>query len=124
VDHGGAAKGAMIIRGREAPTEPAEPGVTRQVLGHDPLLMMVRVTFERGAVGYVHAHPHRQVTYVESGRFAFELDGVVTEVASGDSWFVPPGARHGATAIEAGSLIDVFTPAREDFIAGRADGNT
>ena len=59
MDHGGAAKGAMIIRGREAPTEPAEPGVTRQVLGHDPLLMMVRVTFERGAVGYVHAHEFR-----------------------------------------------------------------
>ena len=112
----------MIIRGREAATEPAEPGVTRQVLGHDPHLMMVRVTFERGAVGYVHAHPHRQVTYVESGCFAFELDGVVTELAQGDCWFVPPNARHGATAIESGSLIDVFTPAREDFIAGRSGG--
>jgi len=108
----------MIIRGREAPIDPAEPGVTRQVLGHDPHLMMVRVTFERGAVGYVHSHPHRQVTYVESGRFAFELDGVVTEMAPGDCWFVPPHARHGATAIEGGSLIDVFTPAREDFLPG------
>ena len=112
----------MIIRGHEAPTEPAEPGVTRQVLGHDPHLMMVRVTFERGAVGYVHAHPNRQVTYVESGRFAFELDGVVTEMAPGDCWFVPPEARHGATAIEGGSLIDVFAPARLDFLAAADAG--
>lgn len=106
----------MIIRGHEAPTEPAEPGVTRQVLGHDPELMMVRVTFAQGAVGYIHSHPHRQVTYVERGRFAFVLDGTVTEVAQGDGWFVPPGARHGATAIEAGSLIDVFAPGRADFL--------
>ena len=35
----------MIIRGHEAPTEPAEPGVTRQVLAYDAELMMVRVTF-------------------------------------------------------------------------------
>jgi quercetin dioxygenase-like cupin family protein len=112
----------MIIRGHEAPTEPAEPGVTRQVLGYDPDLMMVRVTFETGAVGYVHSHPHRQVTYVERGRFAFELDGVVTDMAAGDCWFVPPGVRHGAKAIESGSLIDVFTPARLDFLpAGKPD---
>ena len=26
----------MIVRGHEAPRDPAEPGVTRQVLGHDP----------------------------------------------------------------------------------------
>jgi quercetin dioxygenase-like cupin family protein len=108
----------MIVRGDEAPTESAEPGVTRQVLSHDAELMMVRVTFEQGAVGYVHSHPHRQATYVERGRFEFTLDGVKTVVKAGDSWFVPPGAPHGATALEAGSLIDVFTPARTDFLAG------
>ena len=106
----------MVVRGQDAAIEPAEPGVTRQVLGHDPHLMMVRVTFEQGAVGYVHTHPHRQVTYVERGRFSFTLDGTITDVAEGDSWFVPPGVRHGATALEAGSLIDVFTPARADFL--------
>jgi len=106
----------MVVRGRDATVDPAEPGVTRQVLGHDPHLMMVRVTFETGAVGYVHSHPHRQVTYVERGRFRFTLNGSETEMAVGDSWFVPPGVPHGATAMEAGSLIDVFTPARIDFL--------
>jgi quercetin dioxygenase-like cupin family protein len=106
----------MIIRGREATIEAAEPGVTRQVLGHDSELMMVRVTFREGAVGYLHSHPHRQVTYVERGRFRFTLDGTETEMAAGDCWFVPPGASHGAVALEAGALIDVFTPARADFL--------
>jgi quercetin dioxygenase-like cupin family protein len=107
----------MIVRGTEAPIDPAEPGVTRQVLGHDPELMMVRVTFAEGAVGYIHSHPHRQVTYVERGRFTFTFDGTDTEMAAGDCWFVPPGVPHGATAIEAGSLIDVFAPGRADFLA-------
>ena len=106
----------MIIRGHEVPTEAAEPGVRRQVLGHDPQLMMVRVTFESGAVGYVHSHPHRQVTYVERGRFRFMLDGRTTEMLAGDCWFVPPHVPHGAEALEEGVLIDVFTPAREDLL--------
>jgi quercetin dioxygenase-like cupin family protein len=106
----------MIIRGQDAPTVQAGPGVTRQVLGHDAELMMVRVTFEKGAVGYVHAHPHRQVTFVERGQFDFTLDGATTRLSGGDSVFVPPDVPHGAVAVEAGSLLDVFAPARVDFL--------
>jgi quercetin dioxygenase-like cupin family protein len=109
----------MIVRGQEVPVAPAEPGVTRQVLGYDSDLMMVRVTFAEGAVGSIHAHPHRQVTYVERGRFRFTFDGRETEMAAGDCWFVPPDISHGVVAMEAGALIDVFTPARADFLAGR-----
>jgi quercetin dioxygenase-like cupin family protein len=109
----------MIIRGQDAPTDPAEPGVTRQVLAYDETLMMVRVTFAAGAVGYIHSHPHRQVTFVERGRFRFTLDGRETELTAGDSWFVAPDLPHGVVALEAGALIDVFTPARAEFVAGR-----
>lgn len=109
----------MIVRGQDAPTEPAEPGVVRQVLGHDPELMMCRVTFAKGAVGYMHSHPHRQVTYVESGRFEFTLGEATTTMTAGDCWFVPPGVVHGAVATEAGVLIDVFTPARQEFLTAR-----
>jgi quercetin dioxygenase-like cupin family protein len=41
-------------------------------------------------------------------------------MAAGDCWFVPPDARHGAKAIEGGALIDVFTPARLDFLPAAA----
>ncbi len=106
----------MIIRGQEAPIVQAGAGVARQVLGHDAELMLVRVTFEKGAVGYVHSHPHRQVTFVESGQFDFTLAGVTTRLSAGDSVFAPPDLPHGAVAIEAGALIDVFAPARADFL--------
>lgn len=106
----------MFIRGNEAPVETVDCGMTRQVLGHDDELMMVRVTFAKGARGAMHTHPHRQVTYVVRGRFEATVSGTTTVVGAGDSFFVPPGALHGAVALEEGTLIDVFAPARTDFV--------
>ena len=105
----------MIVAAVDAPVQQVEPGVTRQVLGYDDELMMVRVTFAAGAVGALHAHPHRQVSYVERGRFEVTVGDVTREIGAGDSFFVPSDTAHGAVALEEGVLIDVFTPAREDF---------
>jgi quercetin dioxygenase-like cupin family protein len=91
-------------------------GVSRQVLGHDAALMMVRVRFEAGAVGSLHHHPHRQATLVESGRFHVEIAGETREMQAGDGFFIPPDVEHGVVAMEAGVLVDVFAPAREDFL--------
>ena len=107
----------MLIRRDEAKVEHPEPGITRQVLGHDPALMMVRVTFAEGAVGYVHHHAHRQATYVEDGVFEVQLGPEVAVLRKGDCFFARPDVPHGVGALEAGALIDVFTPAREDFLA-------
>lgn len=95
-------------------------GVRRQVLGHGPDLMLVRVEFERDAVGVVHHHPHRQVTYVAAGRFAVQVGDARRELGIGDSFFAVADVPHGVVALEAGTLIDVFTPAREDFLAAGA----
>ena len=107
----------MFILADTAPVDVVEAGITRQLLGHDPQLMLVRVTFTKGAVGALHSHPHRQVTYVESGVFDVTIGERTRTIRAGDCYFVPPEARHGAVALEAGVLIDVFAPAREDFLA-------
>lgn len=102
--------------------EEVGPGLQRQVLGYDGGLMLVRVLFDRGAVGEVHRHPHRQVTYVESGRFEVEIDGAKQVLGAGDSFYVPPHTDHGAVALENGCLIDVFAPAREEFLKQKGYG--
>lgn len=107
----------MIVKSTDAPVQATEPGVTRQILGYDAELMMVRVAFRAGAVGAPHAHPHRQVTYIEHGRFEATVDDATTVVGPGDCYFVPPDTRHGVVALEDGALIDVFAPARKDFVA-------
>ncbi len=91
-------------------------GVERKILGYDNEVMMVLVRFEKGAVGTLHHHVHRQVSYVDSGRFEVEIDGVKKILQKGDCFFVAPNLVHGVVALDAGCLVDVFTPAREDFI--------
>jgi len=110
----------MFVRRAEATVEKPEPGITRQVLGHDPALMLVRVTFTKGSVGYLHHHPHRQVSYVERGSFEVSLGGETAVLGEGDCYLVAPGVPHGVTALEDGALVDAFTPAREDFLPAPA----
>ncbi|WP_146590219.1 cupin domain-containing protein [Puniceibacterium confluentis] len=94
----------------------ADTGVRRQVLSENEALMVVAFRFQDGAEGKLHNHPHVQATFVESGRFRFTIDGDSFEVGPGDSFVIPSEARHGCTCLEAGTLIDTFTPRRDDFL--------
>ena len=47
------------------------------------------------------------------------MDDERTELGPGDCFFVTADRVHGALACEAGTLIDVFTPARQDFVEVR-----
>ncbi|WP_439119195.1 cupin domain-containing protein [Marivita sp.] len=98
------------------PVVPTDPGVTRQVLAENPDLMVVAFRFEDGAEGKLHDHPHVQSTYVEVGRFTFFVGDVEHDLGPGDSVVIPSGARHGCRCREAGTLIDTFTPRRDDFL--------
>ncbi len=93
-------------------------GVSRKFLGYDNQIMMVQVKFEEGAEGAPHAHFHTQATYVASGKFEFHIDGVIQIVEGGDGVYIEPNLLHGAKCLEAGMLIDVFSPVREDFLSG------
>ena len=101
----------------EFPVVNAGENVTRQVLADHPDLMVVAFGFDaRGAEGALHNHPHVQSTFVESGRFRFTVDDVVTEVGPGDSFVIPSNAVHGCVCLEPGRLVDCFTPRRDDFL--------
>ena len=96
--------------------QPAGEGVTRRVLAYSGPLMCVENTFERGAAGAPHSHPHTQITYVVSGRFSFTIGGETREVGPGDTMLKTDGVVHGCTCLEAGVLLDIFNPMREDFL--------
>lgn len=109
-----------FIHAKNVVVEQLDQGITRQILGFGRELMTCRVAFEAGTVGSVHSHPHSQTTYVKSGHFRFEVDGVFQELGPGDCVYVAPNLIHGSTCIEAGVLIDNFSPMRTDFL-GEAD---
>lgn len=115
---------AYFVFGDEVPLEQVEPGIKRHILTHNDDLMLVRVVFEAGAEGYQHKHPHTQISYVDSGVFDVTIDGITKRQTTGDSYFIPPNLMHGAICIEAGVLLDVFTPIREDFFDNYVTGPT
>ena len=96
--------------------EPAGEGVVRQVMGYDGQVMMVKVKFEKGACGSPHSHYHTQTTFVESGKFEFTGGNEKKIVEAGDGIYMEPDVPHGCICLEAGILIDCFSPTRADFL--------
>jgi len=106
-----------FLFGKDEPEISVDPGIKRQLLGYNDSMMLARVTFEADAIGYTHKHPHSQVAYVESGVFDFTVGDETSRLQAGDCAYIPPNVDHGARCIEAGVLLDIFSPAREDFLS-------
>ena len=106
----------VFIGDSEVPWEIAAPGIRRKVMAWDERVMMVKVEFEKGAVGTLHQHIHSQISHVESGAFEIEIGGETRILRQGDAFYVPPNLLHGAVCLEPGVLIDIFSPMRQDFV--------
>ncbi|MFL5738799.1 MAG: cupin domain-containing protein [Flavisolibacter sp.] len=102
--------------GSEIPWENAGEGLSRQVLGYDGKLMLVKIRFDKDAVGNIHEHLHSQASYIESGVFELTIGSEKKILKKGDGYYVPPHVLHGCKCLETGVIIDSFSPAREDFI--------
>ena len=76
----------------------------------------IRAYNENGAVGAAHSHPHTQISYVLDGEFTYTIEGNTRTMKKGDSIVVDGGKVHGCTCVKAGTLLDIFTPMREDFV--------
>jgi len=96
--------------------EPIAPGIVRKVLAFCDESMLAENTFEKGAVGERHSHPHTQITYITEGVFEFSIGEETKVVKKGDCLLKQSGILHGCVCLEKGILIDCFTPMREDFI--------
>ena len=106
----------FVVYNKDVALKDLGGGVSRKVLAHNDQLMIVEVHFEKGGVGSMHTHPHLQSTYVQSGKFRFTIDGKDVEVAQGDTIAFPSDIPHGTVCLEAGVLLDIFTPMRKDFV--------
>ena len=91
-------------------------GTERRILAYEDQLMAVEVSFETGAEGAPHSHPHTQLSYALSGSFRYTVEDESVVLNPGDSIVVPAGLTHGTVCLEKGVLLDVFTPKRDDFL--------
>jgi quercetin dioxygenase-like cupin family protein len=105
-----------FIQDQDVAWEAVSPGVRRKIMAYDDTLMLVKADFEAGGVGPIHQHFHSQITYIESGEFAVTIGEETQVLRTGDVYYILPNVPHGATAIQAGVLLDIFSPIREDFM--------
>lgn len=106
----------LFIENSSVEWEEMGDGIRRKVMAWDDQVMLVRVAFEKGGIGTLHQHHHVQLTNVESGVFEIEIDGAKKKLKAGDVFYVPSNSMHGALCLEAGVLVDIFNPMREDFL--------
>ncbi|ARK29542.1 cupin domain-containing protein [Halalkalibacter krulwichiae] len=96
--------------------EIVDKGVKRKIHQPGKQLMMMEVEFEAGGIGVEHSHPHEQYTYCLSGKFEFKVAGETIVLTKGETLYIPGEAIHSCLALEDGSLLDTFTPLREDLL--------
>jgi quercetin dioxygenase-like cupin family protein len=105
------------IKWDEVPAQRLNDKFVRK-LAWDGRIMIGMTLVEKGYVVPLHAHDNEQMTYVESGKWRFTLEGRTVEVGPREMIFIPANVPHTAEAVETLVAYDVFTPPREDWIRG------
>ena len=77
--------------------------------------MVTKMQYRPGESVPLHAHPNEQSGYVVSGRYQLRYLSYDQELGTGDSYSIPADVEHSLEVIEAGEVIDFFTPPREDY---------
>jgi len=80
--------------------------------------MLVRWEFRKGALAARHNHPHEQIVMMIEGKLQLTVGNTSTTMTPGDIVVIPPDVPHAALALEDTVVLDIFSPPREDFLAG------
>lgn len=92
------------------------PRMIRSVLVSGERVMLVRVALEEGAEVARHSHPHEQASYVAEGTVHFTIGERELALGQGQAVLIPSGEPHEVLAISSATVIDVFSPPREDLL--------
>lgn len=91
-------------------------GVKLQTLVFGEKTLMGRFRLKKGALVPLHNHPYEQTGMMISGKLQFIVGGESFTAEPGDSWCIPENVEHQAEAVEDSLVIEIFSPAREDYM--------
>ena len=99
-----------------SPMEGIDSAVLTGLAGEN--IMMVLTTIQPGCDVPEHKHPHEQVGMVRSGKARIKIGGKEHVVEKGDVCVFPSNIPHSARCLGDAPfvMLDIFNPAREDFI--------
>lgn len=102
------------------PEEPLKGTITRRLVTGERM-MIAHVYLKKGDDVPRHAHENEQLTYILQGALQFWFganDERELTVRAGEVIVIPSNVPHRALALEDTLDVDVFSPPRQDWLAG------
>ncbi len=78
---------------------------------------MSEFLLDKGSLLPEHSHVYEQSGYLVKGRILLHIDGKAQELKTGGSWNIPGNTKHRAEILEDSIAIEVFSPARDDYLS-------
>ena len=98
-------------------SERMNPDLSRKVI-HGQNVTIARIELRKGGVVAEHHHINEQVSMVQSGAIKFVSNGREHIVHAGECLTIPPNVPHRVEVLEDSVVVDIFSPAREDWLRG------
>jgi len=105
----------MIVKAVEA-NRRTFLGVNFVVLARGKDSMITKMLYEAEDRVPFHKHPNEQSGYVISGKYRLRFGEFDQEIVPGDSYSIPKNVEHSIEIIEAGEVLDCFSPPRQDYL--------
>ena len=106
-----------VLRWNDEPVEQLSPTIGRQMI-HTETMTLARVLLARGAVVPRHEHVSEQIATVLEGRLRFVVGDQERIVSAGETVPLAANVPHEVEALEDSIVLDVFSPARDDWRRG------
>jgi quercetin dioxygenase-like cupin family protein len=91
-------------------------GIRQKTLVFGERTLMAEFILTKDSLLPEHSHPYEQTGQLVKGHILLTIGDTQYDTHPGDSWCIPAGASHGAKIIEDSTAIEIFSPARQDYI--------
>lgn len=106
----------MFSQHKEAGYTKPLPGILQKTLVFGDKTLMTEFILTKGSTLPLHTHPYEQTGYLVKGNIRLKIDGKEFDAHPGDSWNIQVNIEHGAQIAEDSVAIEVFSPARKDYL--------
>ena len=93
------------------------PGIKRRTITSGNSMYQMLAQLDAGSRMPEHKHPQEQIVHVLKGRMRLIVAGVPHELTPGEAFYLAPNIPHGVETIEETTVLDTFSPPREDLLA-------
>ena len=93
------------------------PGIKRRTITNGTTMYQMLAQLDAGSRMPEHQHPQEQIVHILKGRMRLIVEGVAHELTVGESFYLASNVPHGVETIEETTVLDTFSPPREDLLA-------